>query len=125
LLSFRVGGLLKVACAVRAAPQLDEASSFEDAVGDGLGEVVVVEDPAPLIKGLVGGEDHGPPAQVAVVDDLKEDVGGVGAVGEVADFVDDQDVGRGVGLEGLGEGAFSRGGGEAVDEGGGGGEAAS
>jgi hypothetical protein len=31
--------------------------------------------------------------QVAVVDDLKEDVGGVGPVAEIADLVDDEHVG--------------------------------
>ena len=41
---------------------------------------------------LVGGEDHRALAQVAVVDDVEEHVGGVGAVGEVADLVDDEHV---------------------------------
>ena len=101
---------------------MDEAAAFEDAVGDGVGQVGVVKDAAPVGQGLVGGEEHGLAVQVPVVDELEEDVGGVGAVGKVSDLVEDKDVGMGVGGQGLGEPALAGGGGEAVDEVGGGGE---
>jgi len=91
-----------VACAIGTAAELDESTALEDSVNDGFGEVVVVEDSAPVVERLVGGEDDRPPTQVAMVDDLEEDVGGVGAVGEVADFVDDEDMGMGVGVDGIG-----------------------
>ncbi len=51
-----------------------------------------MEDGAPAFGSLVGGEDHGAPSDVALVDDVEEDVGGVIAVGEITDFVDDEDV---------------------------------
>jgi len=62
-----------------------------------------VEDAAPLREGLVGGEEHGPSVEVAAVLDLEEDIGSLRTVGEVADLVNDEDVGMGVGGDGLGE----------------------
>ena len=63
--------------------------AVQDAIDDGVGQVVIVEDVAPLGAGrLVGGEDHGLSLGVAVVDDMEEDVGGVWSVVEVADLVD-------------------------------------
>ena len=60
---------------------------------------------APVLEGLVGGEEHGAAAEMAVVDDMEEHVGGVAADAEVADFADHED-----GVE------------EIVEEGGSGGE---
>ena len=54
------------------------------------------------------------------VDHVIEDVGGVGAVGEVADLVDDEDVGLDEGRERLAHFAFSAGQREVLDELGGG-----
>jgi hypothetical protein len=45
---------LQVTGSVGRAAEWDEAAAFEDAVGDGLGEVGVVEDAAPLLKKFVG-----------------------------------------------------------------------
>ncbi|HET6414095.1 MAG TPA: hypothetical protein VFG53_18700, partial [Anaeromyxobacter sp.] len=59
------------------------AAALEDAVDDGGREVLVVEDAAPGIERLVGGEDHRATLQVALVDDVEEHVGGVVAVGQV------------------------------------------
>src|SRR5205823_4684048 len=78
----------------------------EDAIEDGLGEVLVVEDAAPGLQRLVRGEEHGALPTVAIVDHVEQDVGGVGAVGEVADLVDDEDVGMGVGRQGISESAL-------------------
>lgn len=57
--------------------------------------------------------------QVALVDDMEEEVGGVGPVAEVADLVADENVGMGVGREDVAEPALAGGGGQFVDEGGG------
>ena len=64
--------------AVAKAPELDLATSFQGGVGDGLGQVGIMEDLAPSGKGCVGGEKDGFALEVAFVDDLEEDVGGVG-----------------------------------------------
>lgn len=101
----------------------EEAAALEGAVDDGLGQVVVVEDGAPGgERRLVGGEEDRAPAQVAVVDDVEQHVGGVGPIGEVADLVDDEDVRMDVLGERLPQAAIAAGGGEIVDELGGGGE---
>ena len=51
-----------------------------------------------------------------LVDDVEEHVGGVGAVGEIADLVDDQDGRMRVGRERMGELAGAKRGREIVDE---------
>jgi hypothetical protein len=53
---------------------------------------------------------------MAIVYDVVQDVGGVGTVGQVAHFVDDQDVGMGVGLERLVESPMTAGVGEVLDQ---------
>lgn len=54
----------------------DEFAAFEGAIDDGLGEVGIMEDVAPLgAWRLVGGEDDRPVLDVTAVDDLEEDVG--------------------------------------------------
>ncbi len=55
--------------------------------------------------------------QVAVVDDLVEDIRGVGPRAEVAHPVDHHDAGMGVGRQGLAESSLTRGGGQVVDQG--------
>ena len=65
---------------------------------------------------LVGSEQHRAAPLVAFVDDVKQDVGGIGSVGEVADFVDDQDVGLQVVSELLLQSALTAGHGEALDQ---------
>ncbi len=74
----------------RRSVEGEKSAAFEDAVDDGLGEVLVVEHSPPGASRLVGGEDHRALAAVAVVDDVEEHVRRVGAVGEVADFIDDE-----------------------------------
>lgn len=53
---------------------------------------------------------------VPLIDDVEEHVRGVGAVGEVADFIDDEDGRMRVGREGVGELAGAKRGREVVDE---------
>ena len=77
-----------MARSVGASAQFEVAAAFEHAVEEGFGEVGVVQDAPPGGARLVRREDHGPLVQVPVVDDLKEDVGGIRAVAEIADLVD-------------------------------------
>ncbi|MCK9462742.1 MAG: hypothetical protein M0R80_24235, partial [Proteobacteria bacterium] len=91
------------------AVELEQAASLEDAVDDGLSEVLVVEDTAPGIGRLVGREDHRAAPQVAFVDDVEEHVRRVGAVCQVAHLVHDQDVRMRVAQEIFGEPALSEG----------------
>jgi hypothetical protein len=91
----------------RGAVEAEQSPALEDAVDDGVGEIVVVKDVAPSLGMLVGREDHRAAADVAVVHDVVEHVGGVIAVGEVADLVDDEHVRLHVAPEGLAEPAFS------------------
>ena len=57
---------------------------------------------------------------MTVVHDVEEHVGRVGAVGEIADLVDDEKARMRVGCECLGESSLTEGGGEIIDELGGG-----
>jgi hypothetical protein len=98
------------------AVEAERAAAFEDAIDDGVGEVVVVEDGAPAARVLIGGEDHGAAGDVALVHDVVEHVGGVVADREVANLVDDEVVRADVGGEGLAELAVAAGDGQLVDE---------
>ncbi len=89
---------------------------LEDSIDDGLGEVIVVQDGPPALRVLVGGEDHGAAADVSVVDDVVEHVGGIVAVAKVTDLVDHQDVRLDVAPERVAHGAVTTGGGQVVDE---------
>lgn len=113
----------RVAGPVGGPPQRKMAAPLQDPVADGLGEIGVVEDPAPGAERLVRGEEHRAVMQVPLVDDVEEDVGRVGAVGEVAHLVDDEHVGVGVGGQDVAEAVLAAGGGQLVDEGRDGGEA--
>jgi hypothetical protein len=82
--------------AVGRAAKVEDPTAFQDAIDDGLREVGVVEDGSPGGERFVGGEDHRLVMQVAVVDDMEEKIGGVVSDREVADLIDDEDVGMGV-----------------------------
>ena len=58
----------------------------------------VGEDGIPFLEGFVGGQDHGI-AFIAVVDDFEQQVGGVGVIGQVAAFVDHEEIRAGVEAE--------------------------
>jgi hypothetical protein len=100
--------------------EAEEPSALEDAVDDGLSEVLVVEHLSPSVRRLVGGEDHRALAAVTVVDDMEEHVRRVGSVGQITDLVYDEERRMGVGGQGLSEASLAKGGGEIVDELGGG-----
>jgi hypothetical protein len=70
--------------------QFEEATTLEDAVDDGLSEVFVVQNASPRTERLVRREDHRPLLQVSFIDDVEEDVRGVGAVRQVPDLVDNE-----------------------------------
>jgi hypothetical protein len=94
--------------AIGRAGQREQAAAFEDAVEESFGEMVVMEDLAPVLQALVGREDDGPAIEVAAVDDAVEDVGGVIDVGQVADLVDDEDIRLPVDGGRLGQAAAAR-----------------
>lgn len=75
------------------------SAPFEHAIEDRLREVSIMEKLAERRQGFAGGEDHGSVAEIAIVDDPVEHVGGVRSVALVAEFVDDEDVRVRVGLQ--------------------------
>src|SRR2546422_7548216 len=81
----------------RGSIEANEPSALQDAVEDGGRQILVVEHLPPFIQRLIGSEDHGPFAQVAVVHHMGKKVGGGLRVGQVADLVNDQHVGGGGG----------------------------
>ena len=79
---------VEVAGAHRRSFERNDPATFEDAVENCLGGIGVVQNAAPLGERLVGGEDRGAGALVALVDGVEEKIGGVGAVGEISEFID-------------------------------------
>lgn len=81
------------------ADEFDVTAVLQDAVEDGLGEVLVVQRLFPFPQGFVGGEDHWSFGMAAAVDDTVEDIGRIVSVLEISDLVDDQgirlEIGRG------------------------------
>lgn len=113
---------IDVARPVGRAVEGDETTALEQTIDDGFGQIGVVEDFAPGGGGLVCGQDHGSFGKVTVVDEVVEDVGCVGAVGQVAHLVDDQDMDADVGTKNVLEAASPRRPGQVIDESGRGGE---
>ena len=94
----------------------DDAVALEAAVKDRLGQVVVVQRRAPVLERLVGGEQQRTPLEAAGVDDVEEDIGGIGAVAELAEFVHEEHSGPDIGLKGCAEAALAAGAAEVIDE---------
>ena len=85
-----------VAQAVGVALDVEDGGAMEEAVQDGAGHGgVLAEDLVPVAKGFVAGEDDGPLLLVALADDLEEKAGLQMIEFEVADFVDDEELGPG------------------------------
>ena len=105
----RFAGVLRflgqMAGAIGWAGQRQQAATFQDAIEEGLGEMIVVKDLSPVLQALVGGEDDGPVVEVSAIDDAIEDVGGIVDVGQVADLVDDQHIGFAIDRRRLCQGA--------------------
>src|SRR4030095_10034927 len=100
----------------------EEASPLEDAIDDGLRQVLVMEDAPPGADWLVRGEDHRALPTMPVVDYVEEHVRRIGTVGEIPDFVDDEHSGVRVGRQSFGETSLAKGRRQVVDHLGGGGE---
>jgi len=100
----------------RGPVQLQKPSALEHAVDDSDGEVVVVQHAAPGAERLIGREEHRPVVLVALVDDVKEHVRSVGAVGQVADLIHDEHVGLRVPGQRLRESTLAESRGQVVDE---------
>jgi len=73
----------------RRSVKRQEPPTLQDAVDDREGEVFIVQHAPPGIERCVRREDHGALVSMAIIDDVEEHVGGVGAVGKIPDFIDD------------------------------------
>src|SRR5580658_7681277 len=92
-----------------------EQALMDESVGDGACGCGVVEQVSPIFEGEVGGHDGGG-AQIALVDDLVEQVGAAGIEAEITQLVDEQEVVGGPGREPLAQGVACLRGDEVVDE---------
>ena len=103
--------------AVRGTVEDQQPTAFEGAVHDRLGQIMIMEDCAPRgQRRLVGREDDRPLLEVAVVDHMEEDIGGIEAVGKVADLIDDEHVRLKVVQQTVAQAAIAAGGGEIIDQ---------
>jgi hypothetical protein len=64
-------------------------TALENPIDDCVCEVFVVQHTPPPGERCVRGDDHRPLPAMSIVDDVEEHVGGIGAVREIADLVDD------------------------------------
>jgi len=67
---------------------MNEPSTFQDPIQNSGRQILIVQHLAPRAERLVGGEDHGPLLQVAMVHHMEEHIGGIGPIGQVADLID-------------------------------------
>ena len=95
---------------------------MDESVGDGGGGGAVVEELPPILECEVGGDD-GRGALVAPVEDLIEQIRAAGIEGQIAQLVDEEQLGCGPGGETAVEAILGLSGDEIVDEICGGGEA--
>jgi len=84
--------------AIGVALDIDRGGMMQDAVQDGRGDDRITEDLIPLTEAAVGGEDQRA-LFVAPRDELEEEVGAVAIDADVADLVDDEELGLAVELE--------------------------
>src|SRR5271163_3817303 len=99
----------------RLAGDAHEQTLVYEPVGDRGRGGGVVEQVSPIFEGEVGG-DNGGGAQIALVDDLVEQVGAAGIEAEIAQLVDEQEVVGGPGREPFAQGVACLGADEVVDE---------
>src|SRR2546428_4746822 len=81
----------------RGSIEANEPSALQDAVEDGGRQILVVEHLPPFIQRLIGSEDHGPFAQVAVVHPMEKNIGGGLRIRQGAHLANYQHVGGGGG----------------------------
>ena len=101
---------------------VDDVCAVGEAVDDGFGESGVGEDLGPFAEGQVGGDDQAA-AFVAFGEDLEDELGGAVGQREIAQLVEDDELGAGVAADDAGELAAAVGFLEFVGEPGEGGEA--
>jgi hypothetical protein len=104
----------------RGPVECEDSAALEDAVDDRLCQILIMQHTTPHRERLVRGEDHGALFPMAIVDDVEEHVRGVRAVGEIAHFVHDQNVGMNIRRQGVGEPPAAKGSREIINEFGGG-----
>jgi len=85
---------------VGVALDVDRRRVVKDPVQDGRGDHRIAEDLVPLAEAAVRGQDQGP-LLVTPRDELEKQMGAVAVDGDVADLVDDQELGLAVELEPL------------------------
>jgi hypothetical protein len=85
---------------------VEEASTFQDSIEDGSCQVLVVQHFSPLTEGLVGSKDHRAFLEIAIIHHMEQNIGGVGAIAKIADFIDHDDVRTSVGGQRLLQEAF-------------------
>jgi hypothetical protein len=100
----------------RGAIEMEQSAALQDTVDDRRSEIVVVEHGSPIVRVLVRGEDDRAHRLMALGHDVVEDVRCVGAIGQVPDLIDDQDVRCDVREERISEVTFARGDREVLDE---------
>ena len=89
---------------------------MNEAINGGRGKgIVVVENRSPVSEGAVGG-DHNGTTFIPVGDDLEEEFCPLFIYGEIAEFIDDKESGRGEGFDGLEQGVVGEGGRELIDQ---------
>ncbi len=89
-------GLAAFAQAVGVAADVDDGGLVQEPVEGGAGhDGVAGEDLGPVGEGFVGGEHDGPAGVVALGDDLEQQRGLGRFEGEVADLVEDEQLGPG------------------------------
>ena len=61
--------------------EVDKASALKDAIQDGGRQIFVMQNLSSFAERLIRGEDHRSFSQVAIVDHMKQNIGGIGTVG--------------------------------------------
>lgn len=101
--------------AIAGALDLDDGGVVQETVEQGCCDDGIVEDVAPFGKAAVGGEDHGA-AFVAGIDELEEQVAAALDDRQVADLIDDEQLGPAEEAQALPQGALALGLGQRTDQ---------
>ena len=100
----------------RRAIEHDHPAALENAIDDGMGQVIVVQDTAPCSERFVGGKHHRALFPMPIVDDVEQHVRRVRSVREVAHLVDHEYGGMDVGRQRLGKATAAESRGEVINE---------